>query len=328
MIRRREFIGGLGSAAAWPVVAGAQQAAVPVIGYLSGRSAGAEASMLTAFREGLNTTGFVEDRNVKIQFYFADGELNRLPALAADLVRREPALIVAVGSDRPATAAKAANANIPIVFIMGFDPVLRGFVASFSRPGGKMTGVYAITTELVGKMVSLLHELVPRATTIALLQSSDVPEASLVELSNARQATAELGLRLIDFSASPDREIEAAFARMAEQRAEALLVPTKPFLISHAERIAMLAARYGLPAIYSRRDFATAGGLISYGDSVTEGYRQLGVYAGRILKGEKPADLPVVQVSKLELIINLKTAKALGLTIPETLLATADEVIQ
>jgi putative ABC transport system substrate-binding protein len=191
-----------------------------------------------------------------------------------------------------------------------------------------MTGIYVVTTELVGKMVSLLHELVPKATTIALLQSSEVTEASSVELSNAHQATAKLGLRLIDFSAGPDRDIETAFAWIVEQRAEALLVPTKPFLITHAERIAMLAARYRLPAIYSRRNFAAVGGLVSYGDNVTEGYRQLGIYAGRILKGEKPADLPVVQVSKLDLVINLKTAKALGLTVPETLLATADEVIQ
>jgi putative ABC transport system substrate-binding protein len=327
-VKRRQFIAGLGSAAAWPVVALAQQAAVPVIGYLSARSAGAEASMLPGFREGLNATGFVEGRNVKIEFYFADGEYDRLPALAADLVRRQPAVIVAVGGDRSAAAAKAANATLPIVFVSGVDPVLLGFVASFSRPSGNMTGTYSINSELIGKMLSLLHELLPQATTIALLQSSDLPEASSLELSNARQATATLGLRLLDFNAATDREIEAAFARMVEQGAEALLVPTHPFLISHAERIATLAARYGLPAIYGRRNFPAAGGLISYGDNVTEAYRQVGLYVGRILKGEKPADLPVVQVSRLELVINLKTAKALGLTIPETLLATADEVIQ
>jgi putative tryptophan/tyrosine transport system substrate-binding protein len=328
MIKRRQFIAGLGGAAAWPLAARAQQPAMPMIGYLSGRSAGAEANMLAAFREGLNATGLVEGQNVKIEFRFADGELDRLPALAADLVRRQPAIIVAVGSDRPAAAARAADANIPIVFAVGIDPVLRGFVASFSRTGGKMTGVYTGNRELTGKTLGLLHEMVPKATTIALLQSSSLPEASSRVLLNARQAAATLGLRLLDFSAGTDREIEAAFARVVEQHAEALLVPTHPFLISHAERIATLAARHGLPAIYGRREFATAGGLVSYGDNVAEAYSQIGLYAGRILKGEKPSDLPVVQVSKLELVINLKTAKALGLTIPETLLATADEVIQ
>jgi putative ABC transport system substrate-binding protein len=227
------------------------------------------------------------------------------------------------------------NATLPIVFYLGLDPVPLGFVASFSRPNGNMTGVYGFQSELIGKMLSLLHELVPKATTIALLQSSDIPQAA-VRLINARQAAVTLGLRLLDFNAVTDREIEAAFVRMVEQRIEALaqlgkvglVVPTNPFFISDAEMIATFAARYGLPAIYGRRNFATAGGLISYGDNITDGYRQVGLYIGRVLKGEKPADLPVVQVTKLELVINLKTAKALGLTIPETLLATADEVIQ
>jgi putative tryptophan/tyrosine transport system substrate-binding protein len=326
-MRRREFIVGLGSAAAWPVVGRAQQSALPVIGYLSGRSAEAEAPMLTAFRQGLNAIGFVEGRNVKIEFYFADGELDRLPALAADLVRRQPAVIVAVGSDRSAAAARAADANLPIVFNSAIDPVLVGFVASFSRPGGNMTGTYSANGELTSKMLGLLHELVPKATTIALLHTSGLPQVQL-QLIQAREAAATLGLRLLDFSAGTNREIEAAFMRLVEQRAEALLVPTNPFLISRAEIIAAFAARYGLPAIYGRRNFAAAGGLASYGDNVAEGYRQDGLYAGRILKGEKPAELPVVQVSKFEFVINLKTAKALGLTIPETLLATADEVIQ
>jgi putative tryptophan/tyrosine transport system substrate-binding protein len=327
-MRRREFIAGLGSAAAWPLSAWAQQQLMPVIGYLSGRSAEAEAPMLTAFRQGLNAIGFVEGRNVKIEFYFADGELDRLPALAADLIRRQPAVIFAVGSNGLA-AARAADANLPIVFNSGLDPILLGFVASFSRPGGNTTGTYSVSGELTGKMLSLLHELVPKATTIALLQSSGLPRVQLqLQLIQAREAAATLGLRLLEFSASTNREIEAAFVRLVEQRAEALLVPTHPFLISRAERIAAFAARYGLPAIYGRRNFAAAGGLVSYGDNVAEGYRQDGLYAGRILKGEKPAELPVVQVSKLELVINLKTAKALGLTIPETLLATADEVIQ
>jgi putative ABC transport system substrate-binding protein len=309
------------------VAAVAQQPALPVIGYLSSRSAGAETLMLAAVQQGLNDTGYVEGRNVKIDFRFADGEVDRLPALAIDLVRRQPAVIVAVGTDRAAAAARAADANLPIVFVTGIDPVLLGFVVSFNRPGGNMTGLYSANSELTGKTLGLLHELAPKATTVALLQSSGIPQVP-VELMNARQAAAKLGLGLIDFSVETDREVEAAFARMVEQRAEALLVPIHPFLISHAEWITALAARYGLPAIYGRRSFAAAGGLISYGDNVAEDYRQVGRYVGRILKGEKPADLPVMQPTKFELVINLKTAKALGLTIPETLLATADEVMQ
>jgi putative ABC transport system substrate-binding protein len=251
-----------------------------------------------------------------------------LPALAADLVRRRPAIIVAVGSNRPAAAARAADANIPIVFNSGSDPVQLGFVASMSRPGGEMTGAYSLNLALTGKMLSLLHELVPKATKVALLQTPGLPENNSRVLTEARQAVAALGLQLLEFSAGTDQEIEAAFAHLIEQRAEALLVPTNPFLISQAERIATIAARLGVPTMYGRREFVAAGGLISYGDNVAEGYRQVGLYVGRILKGEKPADLPVVQSSKLELVINLKTAKSLGLTIPETLLATADEVIQ
>ena len=245
-MRRREFMAGLGSAAAWPVVARAQQPAMPVIGYLSSRSFEAEAPMLAAVRQGLNATGYVEGRNVEIEFRFADGEVDRLPALAIDLVRRQPVVIVAVGTDRAAAAARSADANIPIVFISGVDPVLLGFAASFSRPSGNMTGTYSFNIDVIGKMVGLLHELVPKARTIALLQSSDIPQIP-VQLINARQAAAALGLQLLDFNAVSDREIEAAFARMVEQGAEALLVPTHPFLISHAERIATLAARYGLP---------------------------------------------------------------------------------
>jgi putative ABC transport system substrate-binding protein len=326
-MRRRKFIAGLGSAAAWPVVARAQQPAMPVVGYLSSRSAEVEAPILAAVRQGLNVTGYVEGRNVKIEFRFADGDVDRLPALAIDLVRRQPTVIVAVGTDRAAAAARAADANLPIVFVSGIDPVLLGFVASFNRPSGNMTGIYSFNIELIGKMLGLLHELLPKATTIALLQSSDIPQVP-AQLINARQAAAALGLQLLGFNAVTDLEIEAAFARMVEQGAEALLVLIHPFFVSHAERIATLAARYGLPAIYGRRDFVLAGGLISYGDNVAESYRQIGIYTGRILKGERPSDLPVVQPTKYDLVINLKTAKALGLTIPETLLATADEVIQ
>jgi putative ABC transport system substrate-binding protein len=214
-MKRRTFIAGLSSAAAWPVVARAQQRAMPVLGYLSSRSAQAETLMLAAVLQGLNATGYVEGRNVRIDFRFADGEVDRLPALAIDLVRRQPAVIVAVGTDRAAAAARAADANLPIVFVAGIDPVLLGFVASFNRPGGNMTGLYSANSELTGKTLGLLHELVPKATTIALLQSSGTPQAP-VELMNARQAAAKLGLRLIDFSAETDREIEAVFARMVE----------------------------------------------------------------------------------------------------------------
>jgi putative ABC transport system substrate-binding protein len=327
MIRRRDFIAGIGSATAWPVVAQAQQAAVPVIGYLSGRSREAEAPMLSSFRQGLRETGHVENRNVEIEFRFADGNADRLPALATDLVHRQLAVIVAVGGNLSAPAARAANSKLPIVFNVGRDPIELGLVASFNRPGGNLTGIYTFNGGLVAKSLMLLHELAPKGTMISLLTSRQFAGATQY-MKEAQEAAATLGFQLRVFTLNTDRDIDATFATLMAQRPDAILVPTFPLSISRAQQIAALAARVGVPALYGRRDFAAAGGLMSYGDNVVESYRQTGIYAGRILKGDKPSDLPVIQTSKLELVINLKTAKSLGLTIPETLLATADEVIQ
>ena len=329
MIKRREFITGLGGVVAWPLASRAQQRSLPVIGYLSSRSAQAEIPILSEFRQGLAAVDIVEGRNVEIEFRFADGEIDRLPALATELVRRQPVAIVAVTTVASVAAAKAADGKIPVVFNVGGDPTQLGLAVSFNRPGGNMTGIYNVTDDLTSKMLSLLHDLVPKATTIGLLQWTRNSKLLLdSQLTGAREAAAKLGMRLLAISVGTDREVEAAFDWLVEQRAEALLIPTQPYFITRAEKIVDLAARHSLPAMYNRRIYAVAGGLISYGDNITETYRATGVYAGRVLKGEKPADLPVLQTTKLELIINLKTAKALGLTIPETLLATADEVIQ
>ena len=326
MIHRRDFITLLGGAAAWPLAARAQQAA-PVIGYLSGRSAQAEGPMLAAFRQGLAATGYVEGRNVEIEFRFADGDIDRLPVLAADLVRRQPAAIVAVTTSGSAAAARAADGKIPVAFAVGLDPTRLGLVASFSRPAGNMTGTYTFTSELTGKMLGLLHEPVPKVRTVALLQSTGFPQNQL-QLTQAREAAATLGLRFLEFGAGTDREIDTVFASLVEQHAEALLIPTNVNFLSREQKIVGLAARYGLPAMYGRRNFAVAGGLISYGNNFSENYRQVGIYAGRILKGEKPADLPVVQTARLELVINLNTAKTLGIEVPPGLLALADEIIE
>jgi putative ABC transport system substrate-binding protein len=328
-MKRREFITLLGGAAAWPLAARAQQPKLPLLGYLSARSAEAEVPMLAAFHQGLAAAGRAEGRNIEIEFRFAKGELGRLPALAADLVRLEPALIVSVGGDRAAAAARMAAGKIPIVFAVGQDPVQLGFVASFSRPGGNMTGNYTVSAELTGKMLGVLHDLLPKITVIALLQWTDNSDFNMTaQLTGARQAAAALGLRLLEFRAGTDREIDAAFASLIEQHAEALLVPINPYFISQAQKIVGLAARTRLPAMYGRRNFTAAGGLISYGDDVAETFRQVGSYAGRILNGEKPADLPVVQTTKFELVINLKTAKTLGLEVPTNLLLLADDVIE
>jgi putative tryptophan/tyrosine transport system substrate-binding protein len=326
-VRKREFIAGLGAAAAWPVMARGQQAKLSLVGYLSTRSALTDAAMVAALRQGLAATGHFEGRNIEIEFRFADGESHRLPALASDLAGRQPAVIVAVGGDLSAAAVRAADAKIPVVFNVGFDPIQLGFVASFNRPGGNMTGAYVLNAELISKNLGLLHDLLPTATTVAMLQFSTTAELN-AQWKIAHEVAVALGLRLIEFSVSTDQEIEAAFASMIERHADALLVPTQPFFLERAKNIVSLAAAHRLPAMYGRRNYVAAGGLISYGDDVAESYRQIGRYAGRILNGEKPADLPVVQTTKLELVINLATAKALGLTIPETLLATADEVIQ
>ena len=324
MIGRREFIAGLGSAAAWPVVAHAQQAAVPVIGFLSAQSAELDYKNVTfPFLQGLEETGYVERQNVVVEYRWADNQVDRLPALAADLVRRRVAVIVALNSSA-ALAAKAATTTIPIVFGAGTDPVAVGLVASLNQPGGNVTGHTILNAELTPKRLQLLRELVPNAAVFGVLPDpAAVPTQSL-----GLQAARTLGLQLIVVNASTDSDLEMAFAAFSQRRVGAVLIGPSAFFARRTEQLAALAARHALPAIFPIREFALAGGLMSYGGSIRYMFHQVGVYTGRILKGEKPADLPVQQPTKFEFVINLKTAKALGLTIPETLLATADEVIQ
>jgi putative ABC transport system substrate-binding protein len=326
-IRRREFIATLGSAAAWPFGARAQQRSMPTIGLLHSGSLGGWTSMVAAFREGLNDAGYAEGRNLAIEFRWAEGNYDRLPVLAADLVSRQVTVIVTPGSTPATLAAKAATATIPIVFAVGGDPVKFGFVTSFNRPGGNLTGVSLFAVKLEAKRVELLCELVPNATLIALLinPNSPVYESETKEVQSAARL---LGRQILVLDAGNESDIDVAFLRMVEKRIGAVLVSPDTFYQSRRDQIVALAARHAIPTMYSSRDFADVGGLSSYGDKPTETYRQVGVYAARILKGEKPADLPVVQPTKFELVINLKTAKALGLTIPGTVLARADEVIE
>jgi putative tryptophan/tyrosine transport system substrate-binding protein len=324
-MRRRQFITLLGGAVAWPLAASAQQPAIPVIGFLRNTPSAPFAHIVTAFRRGLNEVGFVEGQNVAIEQRWAEGQDDRLPALVADLVRQKVAVIVA--NNPGALAAKAAATTIPIVFATGSDPVRDGLVASLNRPGGNVTGVVFITSVLGAKRLELLRQLVPKATTIAMLVRPDTTEteAERIDVQNAAQA---LGQELVVFDVTSRRDIEAAFATFVERRAGGLLVGTGPFLTSNRERVVALAARYGVPAIYPLREYASAGGVMSYGTSISDAYRQSGVYAGRILKGEKPADLPVIQSTKFELVLNVQTAKALGIDVPDKLLALADEVIE
>jgi putative ABC transport system substrate-binding protein len=323
--KRREFIAGLAGAAAWPVVARAQQRALPVIGFLNSASPGGYATNLAGFRQGLKEAGYVEGQNVAIEYRWADGQYDRVPAMAAELVRRQVAVIVC---NTPAVlAAKAATATIPIVFTTASDPVQIGLVASVSRPGGNVTGATQFGVEVTPKQLELAHELAPTATVIAALVNPTNPNAETV--STGLQAAARiLGVQLHVLHASAEREFDTVFASLGQPRAGALVIGPDPFFIAQSEQLAALALRHAVPAISSIRDFVAAGGLMSYGGSNPDMYLIAGVYAGRILKGDKPADLPVQQTTKVELVINMKTAKALGLTIPETLLATADEVIQ
>jgi putative tryptophan/tyrosine transport system substrate-binding protein len=327
-VKRREFITFLGGAvAAWPLAPRAQQAPMPVIGYLSARSAESDVPMLAAFRRGLNETGYVTDQNVVIEFRFADGRYDRLPALAEDLVTRQVAVIVTGGGEGAALAAKAATASIPIVFNVGEDPVRFGLVTSLNRPGGNITGVTSLLAGLGTKQLGLLRELVPNADVVAMLVNPNDPWAAS-ETSDIQSAAHSVGQHLTVLKASTELDIDAAYARLIQQRAAAVLVAASPLFVTRAEQLIGLSARHALPTIYHRREMALAGGLMSYGSSTAEAYGQMGVYAGKILRGIKPADLPVQQPTKFELIINLKTAKALGLEIPPTLLARADEVIE
>ena len=326
-MRRREFIMLVGSAVAWPLVARAQQPGLPVIGFLSGDSPGDNSPSVEAFRQGLKETGYVEGRNVTIEYRWADSQNDRLPALAADLVRRQVTLIFSGGVTAGPLAAKAATSKIPIVFMIGGDPVNVGLVASLGRPEGNVTGVTSFGHGTVTKRLELLHEMVPKATTIAVLVNPNNPNTP-GDLTDLRQGAATLGLQLSAVNVAKDSDFDPAFASVAQQRVEALFVESDTFFNSRRARIAGLAARHAVPAIYGVRQFAEAGGLMSYGSSNTDGYRQAGIYAGHILKGEKPADLPVLLPTKFEFTINLKTAKALGLDIPVKLHAFADEVIE
>jgi putative tryptophan/tyrosine transport system substrate-binding protein len=328
-MRRREFISLLGGAAAvWPLAAHGQQPAMPVIGVLDARSpSGAIENSLRAFRQGLKDTGYVEGENVALEYRWADNQMDRLPALAAEFVRRRPAVIAAVG---PVTVftAKAATTTIPIVFIINEDPVRLGLVDSLSRPGGNLTGINIFTAELAAKRLDLLRELVPGAARIGVLvnrATATTTESTLRDVAAAARAT---GLQIKVLNASTSPEIEAAFLSFVRERSDALFIAGDPYFYSRRVQFAVLAARHTIPATYAQRDYAEAGGLMSYGTNIADAFRQIGVYAGRILKGANPADLPVVQASKFELVINLPTARALGLEVPPMLLARADEVIE
>jgi putative ABC transport system substrate-binding protein len=328
-MRRRQFITLLGAAGvAWPLAANAQQP-IPVVGFLSGASPGAYpgTAYLAAFRQGLKESGFVEGQNVAVEYRWAEEQYDRLPALASGVVRRQVAVIVAAGT--PALlAAKAATTTIPIIFTTVVDPVEAGFVASLNRPGGNLTGWTILNIELGPKQLELLHELVPTARSIALLVNVTNPVLAEPTTKGVQAAARTLGLQLHVLNASTDREIDTAFATLVELHAGGLVIGPDNFFNSRSEQLAALALRHQIPAIYQYREFVAAGGVMSYGGNLTDAYRLMGAYSGRVLKGEKTADLPVMQPTKFDLVINLKTAKALGLTVPQSLLVTADEVIE
>jgi ABC-type uncharacterized transport system substrate-binding protein len=326
-VKRRDFMTLLGgAAAAWPLAARAQQTALPVVGYLNFGSPESDASRLTGLRRGLNETGYVEGRNLVIEYRWAGNQPDRLPGLAADLVQLRVAVIVTPGLVAT-LAAKAATTSIPIVFVVSNDPVQLGLVASLNRPGGNLTGFNNVTSELGAKGLALLHELVPGTETIGFLENPNNPTFELTTR-DVLAAASVIGVKVQTLKAATDREIDAAFVSLVQERTGALLVGNDLFFNSRIEQLVALAARYAIPTMYAQREFVVAGGLITYGTSLIEQYRQVGLYTGRILKGEKPADLPVIQATKLDFIINLKTAKTLGLDVPAKLLALADEVIE
>jgi putative tryptophan/tyrosine transport system substrate-binding protein len=325
-MNRRAFILLLGGGAAAPLAARAQQPALPLVGMMSASSRGPLRQQIVAFQEGLKESGYVEGQNVAVEYRFADGQFDRLPALASDLIRRQVRVLVAT-STNGARVAKQATSTIPIVFSVGEDPVAAGLVPSLNRPGGNMTGTYQFTTGLEGKRLGLLHEMVPAARIIAALVNPNY-SASASQLRDLQGAAQRLGVQLLIVRANVESDFEGAFSTLVRERATALLVGASPFLNSRREQLVVLAARHGLPAIYEWRDHAVAGGLMSYGTSLDDAYRQAGIYAGRILKGAKPADLPIIQSTKFEFVINLSTAKALGIEVPPTLSARADEIIE
>jgi putative ABC transport system substrate-binding protein len=329
-MRRREFIAGLGAAATSTfaaLAARAQQSALPVIGFLSSRSPGEAAGVVNAFRLGLGEIGYFEGKNVTIEYRWAEGHYDRLSALASELVNRQVTMIAATGGDVSAMAAKAATATIPIVFTAGGDAVKIGLVSSFNKPGGNVTGVNLFFTEMGAKRLELLRQLIPNTTAIAMLVNPSNP-TSQTDQNDVQAGARSIGVKVSILTASRESDFEQAFATLVEQKTPGLLVGDDPFLFSQRDQLVRLSARHAIPAIYFSREFADAGGLMSYGTSIVNGYRQAGVYAGRILNGDKPADLPVLQPTKFELVINLKTAKALGIEVPLTLLTAADEVIE
>jgi putative tryptophan/tyrosine transport system substrate-binding protein len=326
-MRRREFIAGLG-AAAWPLAARAQQPAMPVVGFFDGGSADGSAAYAAAFRKGLGETGYIDGQNVAIEYHWLDGQYDGLPALMADLVRRRAAVIATPGSTRAAIVAKAATATIPIVFGVAQDPVKLGLVASLGRPGGNATGINFFAQEMDAKRLGLLRELLPKAARVALLLNPANATSAETTFRDVQDAASSIRLQIHVLNASTSREIDAAFATFADEPPDALFVAGDAFFISRRVQFAILAARDKIPAVYAQRDFVAIGGLMSYGASLADAYRQVGIYTGNILKGAKPADLPVLQSTKFEFAINVGTARALGLVVPETLLATADEVIQ
>jgi putative tryptophan/tyrosine transport system substrate-binding protein len=326
-MRRREFLGVVGgTAASWPLASRAQQPALPVIGFLNSASPAQYARMVAAFRQGLSDAGYVDGQNVEIEFRWADGQYDRLPALAADLFRRQ---ISAIFANTPGVqVAMVATKTVPIVFAVSGDPVKDGLVTSLNRPGGNVTGVTQTNVEVTPKRLELLHELVPTASVMALLVNPTGPTLAEATSTNLQAASRTLGLQLEVLNASTEGDFNAVFAKLVQLRAGGLVIGSDPFFTSRSEQLAALSVRHAVPTIYQYREFAVAGGLLSYGGSLTSSYREAGVYIGRILKGEKPADLPIVQATKIELIINLKTAKAFGITVPLPLLGRADEVIE